>query len=487
MANISKIRTLVAGIPTTVDLTASGTALQAYDLQITNSGVTASKPAKLDSNKKIVSGNIDLTSEVTGTLPIANGGTGSTTQVWVDLTADQTVGGIKTFTSFPVGPSSAPTTNYQLANKKYVDDSVSTGIVGAMIYKGGFDASAGNFSAIVDPKAGWFYKVSVAGTLSGTEFLVGDNMYINKNVTGSPVIADIDKIDNTELVTSVNSQIGAVVLDTDDISEGTTNKYFTDTRAKAAAVADLITDGVTDVAPSQNAVYDALALKANDSVVVKTVNGQSPTAGAVTISTDNVSEGSTNKYFTDARAKAAAVSDSITDGVIDVAPSQNAVFDALALKDNLGVKTFPAIAGEGFSANTTYIVRFAVGASETAGRVYKATSDAQNAPGKYTACGVIQTTGAVSAGDAVTVIRYAADLTLKSADTVIGSSTDDNGKILWLNKSGAFGLAPSTGITVGESFANLSIGIIKNYDSTVTNQKVMIDISLGNLTGIDIA
>jgi len=34
----------------------------------------------------------------------------------------QTVNGIKTFGSFPVTPSAAPTTDYQVANKKYVDD-----------------------------------------------------------------------------------------------------------------------------------------------------------------------------------------------------------------------------------------------------------------------------------------------------------------------------------------------------------------------------
>lgn len=36
----------------------------------------------------------------------------------------QTINGIKTFGSFPVTPSSAPTTDYQTANKKYVDDLV---------------------------------------------------------------------------------------------------------------------------------------------------------------------------------------------------------------------------------------------------------------------------------------------------------------------------------------------------------------------------
>ncbi|GEM_PF-3396583 len=37
------------------------------------------------------------------------------------LTGDQTIAGIKTFSSFPVTPSSDPTTNFQVANKAYVD------------------------------------------------------------------------------------------------------------------------------------------------------------------------------------------------------------------------------------------------------------------------------------------------------------------------------------------------------------------------------
>ena len=40
------------------------------------------------------------------------------------VTGNQTVAGVKTFSSFPVTPSSAPTTNYQAANKKYVDDEI---------------------------------------------------------------------------------------------------------------------------------------------------------------------------------------------------------------------------------------------------------------------------------------------------------------------------------------------------------------------------
>jgi len=37
-------------------------------------------------------------------------------------TTDQTINGIKTFTSFPVSPSGYPVDDFQFANKKYVDD-----------------------------------------------------------------------------------------------------------------------------------------------------------------------------------------------------------------------------------------------------------------------------------------------------------------------------------------------------------------------------
>lgn len=43
---------------------------------------------------------------------------------YVTLSTSQTISGLKTFSTFPVTPSTAPTTDYQVANKKYVDDEV---------------------------------------------------------------------------------------------------------------------------------------------------------------------------------------------------------------------------------------------------------------------------------------------------------------------------------------------------------------------------
>lgn len=60
---------------------------------------------------------------------------------------------------------------------------------------------------------------------------------------------------------SVYVEISASPGTTDDVPEGATNLYFTVARAKSAVVDDAIVNGVTDKAPSQNAVFDALALK----------------------------------------------------------------------------------------------------------------------------------------------------------------------------------------------------------------------------------
>lgn len=64
----------------------------------------------------LVETNATLTGLGTPTSPL------SVTQSYVLNTGNETVAGIKTFSSFPLTPSSAPTTDYQTANKKYVDD-----------------------------------------------------------------------------------------------------------------------------------------------------------------------------------------------------------------------------------------------------------------------------------------------------------------------------------------------------------------------------
>lgn len=451
-------------LPETVVLTDAANVLQTYTLQFVNAGITASKPAKLDADKKFVTGDINLASEVTGVLPIANGGTGSSTKNFVDLTTAQSVSGVKTFEDFPLTPGTAPSTNYQVANKKYVDDEIDLHIVGALIYKGLFDASAGNYDAITNPKAGWFYKIGVSGVIGMYDFQVGDNLYINKDVVGNPVAADVDHIDNVDLVSSVNGKVGAVVLTTADIAE-VTNLYWTSGRfdtAFSGKTTDNLTQGLTNK-------YYSSTLFNNDF------------AGKTTL---DLTEGvSGNFYFTAARAKAAAVVNSTAGSETDQAPSVSAV---KALVAGIEGASFDVIVGESFGASETFAIRKAV-SGETAGRFYKATSDEQNASGKYIVVGFIQTTGVLSAGDTIKAYKFLKDLPFKANDTVLGASSDDQGKMLWLNKDGKFSLNPAAGITVGEKYACVTVGVLNNYNATVTSESMMVDAGIGNISGFDIA
>lgn len=69
------------------------------------------------------------------------------------------------------------------------------------------------------------------------------------------------EIASTGAVSSVNSQTGTVVLDSDDISEGATNLYHTTARARAAAVLNTLAGSETDQAGSVSAVNAALGAK----------------------------------------------------------------------------------------------------------------------------------------------------------------------------------------------------------------------------------
>ncbi len=129
-------------------------------------------------------------------------------------------------------------------------------------------------------------------------------------------------------VDSVNGHTGLVVLDTDDIGEGTTNKYYTATRDTAQFNIDLALKTTDDLSEGSTNEYftDARARSAisgagdinynsstgvisfDSSSLVTSVNGQD---GAVVLSTTNIAEGS-NKYWTDVRFSTALGSASTT-------------------------------------------------------------------------------------------------------------------------------------------------------------------------------
>ncbi len=204
-------------------------------------------------------------------------------------------------------------------------------------------------------------RVVASGTVSfGSLKDTGENITITKFVDESDGIAGNDNdttipttaavkdyVDSTELnsVTSVNSQTGTVVLGTDNIAEGSSNLYYTEGRVSAntnvaantakntypsadatklsgieanadvtdvtnvtTALNSISVKELSDISTSSPSNNQVLQFKTSSSkfepttltstAPVDSVNSQT---GTVVLDTDNISEGSSNLYFTDAR------------------------------------------------------------------------------------------------------------------------------------------------------------------------------------------
>ena len=123
---------------------------------------------------------------------------------FVRMTTAQTVAGVKTFSSSPIVPDlSASDNSTKSANTKYVDSAITSiqaniGASGALVYKGTYDATA-NSPSLVNAKKGFFYQVSVSGTLAGISLNTSDQIVFVSDVSGGVVQAtDFIVIDNTE-------------------------------------------------------------------------------------------------------------------------------------------------------------------------------------------------------------------------------------------------------------------------------------------------
>lgn len=129
---------------------------------------------------------IDLTAEVSGILPIANGGTGSATQNFVDLTTNQNIAGEKTFTSNtvinPVGSGQALTITHSSNGNAL--DITQTGSGFGIIVSGAVSIT-GNTTQTGN--------VTQTGDLGVTGLLTVDNLSLNGNeISSTNVNGDID-------------------------------------------------------------------------------------------------------------------------------------------------------------------------------------------------------------------------------------------------------------------------------------------------------
>ena len=125
-----------------------------------------------------------------------------------------------------------------------------------------------------------------------------DTLVAGTNISfGYDLVTKKVTINSTGNVFSVNNKTGAVSLNSDEIPEGSSNIYFTNERVDDR-VATLLQAG-----NNVSIVYDDLAntLTISSTGNVRSVNGA---AGDVILTADNINEGLTNKYYTDARVNA---------------------------------------------------------------------------------------------------------------------------------------------------------------------------------------
>jgi hypothetical protein len=155
---------------------------------------------------------------LTGTVPVANGGTGASTLTGyvkgsgtANMTASATIPntditGLGTASTKDAGSANGVATLD--AGGKVPVSELPAAVLGALSYQGTWNAST-NTPTLTSSTGtkGYYYVVAVAGStnLDGiTDWLVGDWAVYNGTVW--------QKVDNTETVTSVNGQTGAVVL-----------------------------------------------------------------------------------------------------------------------------------------------------------------------------------------------------------------------------------------------------------------------------------
>ena len=169
-------------------------------------------------------------------------------------------------------------------------------LMGDLNYQGTWNASTNTptLTSSVGTK-GYYYVVDVSGNtnLNGiTDWVIGDWAIFNGSIW--------QKVDNTDAVTSVNGQVGTVVLTTTNIAEGT-NEYFTTARARTSVSAgtgisyDNTTGVITNSSPSLGGDVVGPA-SATDNAIARfdTTTGKLIQNSVVTVSDVGVVDGVTH-------------------------------------------------------------------------------------------------------------------------------------------------------------------------------------------------
>lgn len=117
-------------------------------------------------------------------------------------------------------------------------------LANGMVYKGNWDASVGTFPGGGGAEIGWFYTVSVGGTVDSVVFAVDDRLVgIVDNASTTTYVGNWTKLDATDAVQSVAGKTGAVTLVEADITD--LGSYITATSVDTLTNKTLTTPTIT--------------------------------------------------------------------------------------------------------------------------------------------------------------------------------------------------------------------------------------------------
>ena len=282
-------------------------------------------------------GNVQLSTEVGGVIQVAgtlqiSSGKNITDSAGVEVNFGDNID----MNSNKIVGLGAPSSANDAATKTYVDTAIS-GISTSAISQGNSnvtvtDTGTGTVTVSVDGStaltvsatgvvvAGNFTVQGTTTTVESNTISLADNIItLNSDATGSAsqnAGLEVERGDDTNVqirwnegtdkwtFTNDGATYYPMAVGTDDLAEGSTNLYHTTARARGAISASSAT-GV-----SYNSTTGAISLGSipnssltNNSI---TINGTSTALGGTrTLGTDDVAEGSTNLYFSNARARGA--------------------------------------------------------------------------------------------------------------------------------------------------------------------------------------
>ena len=184
------------------------------------------------------------------------------------------------------------------------------------------------------------------GAIQALNF-VGADVDVN-SVTGTITISGSGAVD------SVNGLTGAVVLSSDEITEGTTNQYFTNSRFDGrynTKTTDTLAEGSSNLYFTNTRFDSRLSTKTADNIAEGSSNlyftNTRFDSRLSTKTSDNIAEGSSNLYHSSARARSAVsatssglgtVSYSSSTGVISyTGPSNTEIRSAFSATNSTGV------------------------------------------------------------------------------------------------------------------------------------------------------